>query len=180
MAAGEWEVVEAETVGDFEVFRVRRQRVRSPRNGDVYTFHVMECGPSVIVIAVTAAREFVLVEQFRQAVRKRVLEFPAGLVDAGEDPVEAGLRELEEETGYRAGSARVLGAFHTDPAVQDSFVTVVLAEECERDGETDQDESEDVGVRVVAIDAVGDMILRGDFPSAPALAAWALYRQCTR
>jgi ADP-ribose pyrophosphatase len=172
-----WEVVESSSVADYEVFRVRRQRARSPRNGEVFTYYVVVPDASVIIVPLTADGRVVLVEQFRQGVRAPMLEFPAGMLDGDEDPVTAALRELEEETGYCAGSALAIGTFHTDPALQDATVTVVVAHDCAPDGRKNEDEGEDVHARLCGADEIGGMIGHGEIRSAPALAAWTLYER---
>ena len=64
----------------------------------------------------------VLVRQFRPPVNAETIEFPAGLIDAGETPAEAALRELEEETGY-TGTVRGVGpAVYSSPGLTDEWV----------------------------------------------------------
>ncbi len=64
----------------------------------------------VVVVAVTAKSELLLVRQFRHAVRSVTLELPSGHVDPGESPEQAARRELLEETGYEAAVFQPLGA----------------------------------------------------------------------
>ena len=64
----------------------------------------------VNIIALTPDQHIVLVRQFRFGINAFSLEIPGGMIDAGEDPIVAGLRELREETGFVGGSARVLAA----------------------------------------------------------------------
>lgn len=68
----------------------------------------------VTVVALTAAGEVLLVRQYRPAVEQVTLELPAGHVEPGESPEEAARRELEEETGYRAGRLEFLGRLLPD------------------------------------------------------------------
>ena len=74
-------------------------------------------------------------------------EFPGGIIDAGEDPVEAGLRELAEETGYVASSGRLIGHVRPNPAIMNNFCHVVLAENVAlSESGTNWDEHEEIEV----------------------------------
>jgi ADP-ribose pyrophosphatase len=176
----EWERIDTEELADYDVFRVVRHRARSPRTDEVREFHVLAVPACVTVIPFTSDGRVVLVEQYRHAVKGVSLEFPAGVVEGGEGPVAAGVRELEEETGWAAGTADVLGSFDADPAIQTNRVSVVVARGCTRDGERDQDDGEDVAVRLVKADDIDDLIRSGELRAASALSAWALYERSGR
>jgi ADP-ribose pyrophosphatase len=173
--AKNWDQVESNTVGEYSAFRVQRHVMRSPRTGDLHEFHVVDVPVCVQVIPFTADGRVVLVEQFRQGVRRVSLEFPAGVVEDGEDPVAAAVRELEEETGFRAAEASRLIDFDPDPAIQSNTIQVIIARGCTPDGERDQDDGEDVQVRVTAIGEIAGLIREGKIRHAAAISAWHLY-----
>jgi ADP-ribose pyrophosphatase len=81
------------------------------------------------VVALTDDEELVLVEQSRVPVGCRVIELPAGIVgDVGrESVIEAGVRELEEETGFRAESAELLWQGPSSAGLTDEIVSIVRA-----------------------------------------------------
>ena len=68
----------------------------------------------VVVIAMTTDERVLAVRQYRPAVEQYTIEFPSGLVDAGETPADAARRELLEETGYEADQIEILGPMSTD------------------------------------------------------------------
>lgn len=175
MPVEDWERIESEEVADYEVFSVLRHRSRSPRTGDVHRFHVLDVPHCVIAIPLTRDGRVVMVEQFRHAVQRVTLEFPAGVMEDGEDAVTAGTRELEEETGYCPASAELIGEFDPDPAIQSNAVRVVVARECEQNGSRRQDSGEDVAVRVVEVADIGRLIEEGVIRNAPAITAWSLF-----
>lgn len=175
--AREWESVTSELVGEYDVFRVRKHVMKSPRTGDVHEFHVVDVPMCVHVIPFTADGQVILVEQFRPGVQKMSLEFPAGVMEECEEPVTAALRELEEETGYRAESAELLGDFDPDPAIQSNSINVIIARGCIADGRTDQDDGEDVEVRVVAVAEIDELIRSGRIRHAASISAWHLYER---
>ena len=85
---------------------------------------------AVFVLAVTPARELVLVEQYRVPVGERTLELPAGIYGdaespAGETPEQCALRELEEETGFRGKLAKVLLYGPVAPGLTDEMMYLV-------------------------------------------------------
>jgi len=80
--------------------------------GDPY--FMLELPDYVSVIAMTPAREILLVRQFRPVVRRDTLELPAGHVEPGESPEAAARRELLEETGYVASELDLLGTLTPD------------------------------------------------------------------
>ncbi|MCP4642969.1 MAG: NUDIX hydrolase [bacterium] len=111
----------------------------------------------VAMVAVTDAREIVLVEQFRMALQTRTIELPAGLVGdipGGEDEqmVTAARRELIEETGYDPSDMRVLTVGPTSSGICSETITFYLATGLTRVGEGGGDHSEDITVHVVPLD----------------------------
>ena len=89
------------------------------------------------IVALTPADELLLVEQFRIPVGSAVIELPAGLVgdeDAGEDLLVAANRELEEETGWRAGRLSILCRGTSSAGLTSETVTMVRAEQLTRVG----------------------------------------------
>ena len=96
----------------------------------------------------------ILVEQYRVPLGRRCLELPAGLVgdeDAGEAVEDAAARELEEETGYRAGHVEELGFFHASPGMVTEGFTLVRAHDLTRVGDGGGADDEDITVHRVAL-----------------------------
>jgi 8-oxo-dGTP pyrophosphatase MutT (NUDIX family) len=170
----EWEILGSEDLHEYAMFRVRRDRVRIPRDGAEKGFDVAVSPPGVIVVAVTPDDEIVLVEQYRVPLRRVSLEMPAGVVDDGEEPTEAGVRELREETGFEGGDPILLGTISLNPSWQDQRVSVVLIGNAKRTAGKKLDEGEDTRVRVVSRAEVDRMVSGGELDFGVALAALAL------
>ena len=89
---------------------------------------VIEHPGGVCVAALTEKEELLFVEQFRYPYMETVLELPAGKLEYGEDPFEAGKRELQEETGAAAENYRDLGKLYPTPGYCGEIIHMYLAE----------------------------------------------------
>jgi len=108
----------------------------------------------VNVLALTPDRQLVLVRQFRFGVDAFSLEIPGGVMEADEDPVAAGLRELREETGFTGKDARLLGSVHPNPAIQSNRCHFVFVEQAARTEALEWDADEEIEVTTMPADEV--------------------------
>jgi len=84
---------------------------------------------AVGIVAFTPENKLLLVKQYRPATKNELIEIPAGLVDRGEDTKKAAIRELEEETGYRANKIKKIFEYYSSPGISDSKMVIYLAED---------------------------------------------------
>lgn len=107
---------------------------------------------AVCVIAITDEKKIILVEQYRKALERPLVEVPACKLESGEEPSYCAERELEEETGYRPGSITHVQSFYTSPGFADELVHVFLAEGLEKvEGGLAADEDEFVELMEVTL-----------------------------
>ncbi len=106
--------------------RVMRDTVRLPDGKSASREYVVHPG-AVVVIPLLDDGGVVLERQYRYPVRRVMIEFPAGKLDPGEDPLACGQRELLEETGYRAQEWAHAGAMHLAVAYSTEIIHIYFA-----------------------------------------------------
>lgn len=143
------------------MFRVVRKHCRHPRRGVTADFFVIDSVDWVNVVALTTDGELVLVNQYRIGREKISLEIPGGMMDAGENPVAAGLRELQEETGFHGGVPRLLATVDPNPAVQNNRCHFVFVDGVTRSGTMEWDEHEEIEVVMHPVDRVFEIARAG-------------------
>lgn len=143
-----WDILNDRPLYDCRVWELRERRYRHPKTGKEGDFFYLDSADWVLVVARTRAGELLLVRQFRWGADELSWELPGGIIDSGEDPVVAGLRELREETGYVADSGRVIGHARPNPAILNNHCHIVFVDGADphADG-TAWDEHEEIEVR---------------------------------
>ena len=162
-----------------KVLDVRCDTVSLPNGGEGVREYAVHKG-AVCVVPLTDAGEVILVKQYRYAIRKVFLEIPAGKFDfVGEDPREAALRELREETGAIPRVLTPLGALVPSCAILTERIHMFLAEGLTF-GETDFDDDEFIELVKIPVDELVDMVMRGEIEDAKtqiaALKVWKIKR----
>ncbi len=142
--------------------------VNSARAGE---FVQIECPEWVNVIALTPERKVVMIEQYRHGLGQVTLEVPGGIADPGESPAAACSRELLEETGY-GGPCEIIGRVSANPALQNNWVHTGLVRNAAAQAAVHLDEHEEIGIRLVALEEVGELIRRGVIHHAFVVAAF--------
>jgi len=135
-------------------------------NGNRLDVTIFEFRAWANVLALTKNGEAVLVKQYRHGICDVLWEFPGGVVEDGEDPLEGAKRELLEETGYRASNLILMGRLYPNPALQTNTLYCFLALDVEKVGEQNLDVGEDIEVHLLPLDELIEMAKRGDFPHA--------------
>src|SRR5262249_32644015 len=122
----DWHVTSLDVIGRYGVFDVvRGDYVRA--DGYARAMHTLACPDWVNVLPVTGDAHVILVRQYRPGSACFTWEFPGGVMDPGEDALEAGRRELFEETGYEAEAIEAMGSAFANPALQGNRIHYVLA-----------------------------------------------------
>ena len=158
----EWDIVDRQVVSDHRIFTVGRTTAVHPQRGNTREFTTLDGADWVNVIALTRDNDVVLIRQFRFGTEAVTLEIPGGVVERGEDPLAAGIRECREESGYAASRWEVLGAVEPNPAIQSNRCTTVIGYDAEKVGEPDLDDGEAISVELRPLTAIADAIRAGE------------------
>lgn len=114
-----------------------------------------------ILATMKGSGEIVLIRQYRPPLDRFAIEFPAGLIDDGEDAGTAALRELREETGYKGTLLKVTERAYSSPGLSDEFLIFARVEidpALQGEIQTDFDESESIETFLVSPDQFSDFL----------------------
>ena len=167
-----WPQIKSEPAGDYRIFRIRRDSKTSPRTGRPHDFFVLESTHWVNVIALTAAGDLVMIEQYRHGSNTVELEIPGGMIDAADpSPVAAGVRELREETGFVGGEAVLVGSNYPNPAIMDNTCFTIHVPNCRLEHAVEWDAGEDIVTRLVPLADIPKLVAAGQIRHALVLVA---------
>lgn len=157
-----WETTDTDIDYSCPGFDVRRDEVTLP-DGTETDFHYVDEPAAAVILPFTPDGDVVLVEEWRQAVGRMNRGLPAGSLESDDDDVEtAARRELEEETGYEAGSMEHLGTVEPSNGLLNSVHHHFVARDCEPTGERNLDFNESIRVAVEEYDDLLAAALDGD------------------
>jgi len=157
-----WKTIDSKISADFRIFQVNTLRKLSPRTGAAHDAFVINCADWVNVIAVTSAEQLVLIEQFRHGTNTVELEIPGGMIDpTDKSPVDAGVRELREETGYEGENPQLIGSVSPNPAIMSNTCHTVLVKNCRLVHPVEWDHGEDLETRLVPISELRQLVASG-------------------
>lgn len=155
----EEKTLKTEPIYNGRIISLQVDEVELP-NGKTSKREIVKHPGAVAVIAVTAENKMVMVEQYRKALEKTIIEIPAGKLEKGEEPAICAKRELEEETGYDCESIELLTSFYTSPGFADEIVHIYIAHGLtKKENTAELDEDEFVNLKEITLEEAQELIL---------------------
>jgi len=166
------------------VMALRADRITRPEGGEPFRRLVLEHPGAAVILAVDDEERVLCLRQYRHPARRRLVELPAGLLDAeGEDPLDVAKRELREETAHVAEEWSALATAYSSPGISAEVMHYFLARgltETDRGGFQLEHEEADMELLWIPVDDLVDGVLDGrvsDGPLALAVLAYDALRR---
>ncbi len=151
---GKWKSLCSEYIIKRPWLTARRDKIELPDGRIIPEFYVLEYPEWVNVIAITTDGRFVMERQYRYAADSTNYEIPCGVMEQGETPLEAAMRELKEETGYGGGQWRELMCISANPTSMTNMTHCFVATGVEKVSDQHLDATEELEVHLLSRDEV--------------------------
>lgn len=190
-----WKLLKTEYLVDAPWLKVAKETCELPNGKVIDDFYTLWQPDWVLILARTAEGKWVMTEQYRHGTGKIALEFPAGIIDKGETPEQAALRELQEECGYRIDSSttpialcapgsaqndtvRFIGTFPVNPDRHRGVFHVVFIDGVVKAGTTHFDSTEDIESLELSDEELQKKMADGTFNHPLQIAGYFKFRLC--
>ena len=169
----EEKTLSSQLIYDGRAVKLRVDTVQLP-SGRETKREIVEHSDCIAVVAVDADEKVLLVRQFRKPIDKELLEIPAGGIDAGEDPVAAVRREMQEETGYLPQKVERLGGFYSTPGYCTEYLHLYLATDLVP-SQLHAEDTDSISTMAVPVGKIPQLIASGDICDAKSIAGLFAY-----
>ncbi len=168
-----------EKISEEDVFNGKRLNLKIERyynkrdNKEVYREHI-KAGNGVLIMPFLDDNTLIMIEEVRTPIGKSILAFPAGLIEKDEKPEEAAIRELEEETGFRAAEVEPMLYEYPVVGYSDEILYLFKAKNLTKT-HRHLDPTEDIKVHKISIDELKQLYKNGEIHSSAELIAILSY-----
>lgn len=168
-----YEVKSSETMYSGNFISVKRDIISLPDGGEAER-EIVARGEASAILPINSEGDIVFVRQYRHGLGGMSLEIPAGVMDEGEDPIKCAKRELEEETGFIAGTIEHMFSMHTTVGFCDEVIHIYKGENFTQ-GKQNLDDDEFLEILVYSVKQAFDMIKSGKITDSKTIAAITAY-----
>lgn len=162
-----WKLLDSEFLVNAPWLKVAKEKCELPNGKVIDDFYTLWQPDWVMILARTQDGRWVMTKQYRHGTQEITLEFPAGIIDKGEAPKEAAIRELQEECGFcldeRGVPITYLGSFSVNPDRHRGRFHVVFIDGVKRLGNTHFDDTEDIETLTLTDEELQAKIADGTF-----------------
>ena len=174
-----WKLLKTEYLVDAPWLKVAKETCELPNGKVIDDFYTLWQPDWVLILARTAQGNWVMTEQYRHGTGKIALEFPAGILNKGETPEQAALRELQEECGYAGNGCdtiKFIGTFPVNPDRHRGVFHVVFIDGVKKAGTTNFDSTEEIETRELSDEDLQKKMADGTFNHPLQMAGYLKWR----
>lgn len=169
-----YEVKSSEVVYKGRVFNLEKDVITLPDGRDAVR-ETIRHGGAAAMIPIDDDGKIIYVRQYRHSARQEVLEIPAGTIENGEDPYDCAVREIQEETSYKAGKMTFLLKMFSAIGFCSEQIYIYVAENLEK-GEFNFDDDEFITVERYSLEESISLIHKGEICDSKTIAAVYAYK----
>ncbi len=178
-----WNTLSQNRKADFRIFNVDSVKRESQLSGKQGEFYLVNA-PNWVTIVPELVDEngvkcFLMVKQYRHGSDSLTLEFPAGMVDQGEDALDTAKRELLEETGYNSKDIKLAGVVNPNPAFMTNITSTFIAKDLVKSDIQKLDEHEEIDFVLVPQEKFEEKVGGEEVNSAITIQAFYFYKKST-
>lgn len=167
-----WKLLSSKRLLDARWLKINQEECELPNGKVIDDFYTIWQPDWVLILPQTKDGKWVMTHQYRHGTGRVSLEFPAGIVENGEDPLLAAKRELEEEAEYLGGTYKCVGEFSVNPDRHRGKFFVYLATGVTPGGSLKQDETEEITHLEISTEELEEKIRTGEMDHMLQIAAY--------
>lgn len=171
----EYKVLKSEEVYKGRVFTIEKDVISLP-DGTTAERETVRHGGAAAMIPIDNDGNIIFVKQYRHSAGRITLEIPAGTLEKGEDPLECAIRELEEETSYKADKMTFLFKMYSAIGFCSEILYIYIAEGL-TNGHFNMDDDEFITLERHSVEEAVDMIFSGKICDSKTISAVLAYKE---
>ena len=144
-----WKQLSSKTVFEQSWFKTKVDVCQLPDGRIFDSYFTVEVPNWCNTIIITEDEKIVLIKQYRYPINKIIYELPGGLIEQNENPMQAALREMQEETGYTSNNIELISTVAANPALQSTTAYFYLATNAVKTQKQNFDEFEELTIELV-------------------------------